>query len=139
MSLSIINDNLVTPSALRSKLSQSTASSVPVQVPGATDLSTGFGANNSTYYYCTGTATLAITLPVASSSYRGKILHISNHISPTQAVTLPNSTNNSTSGLVKNTSGTDLNASGTATLLAGAGNWVTLVCDGSAWVAVMSE
>ena len=136
MSLSIINDNSVTPSALRSRLIQSTASSVPVLVAGATDLSTGFGANNSTYYYCTAAA--LITLPVASSAYRGKIVHISNHAA--NLITLPNSVNNTTSGLVKSVTGADLNAGAGGTLLAAtAGTWVTLVCDGSAWVAVMSE
>ncbi len=134
MSLSIINDNSVTPSALRSRLIQSTASSVPVNIAGATDLSSGFGANNSTYYYCTAAA--LITLPAASSAYRGKIVHISNHAA--NLITVPIS--GVASGLVKTITGADLNAAGTGTLLAAtAGTWVTLVCDGSAWVAVMSE
>jgi len=137
MSLSIINDNLVTPSDLRSKLIQSTASSVAVNVTGATDLSSGFGANNSTYYYCTAAAT--ITLPVASSAYRGKIVHISNHSANT--IQVPASNGNTTAGLVKSISGADINPLAVAgTLLTNtAGTWVTLVCDGSAWVAIMAE
>lgn len=113
-SLSIVNDSVVS----RSDVLQGV---LPVFLSANTDLSSGFGNSSSLYYICT--AALTITLPTDFARHRGKIVNISSHV-----------------GAVSSAANVKTIAGGTTTTLcAGAGNWVTLLCDGSAWNIIMSD
>jgi len=96
-------------------------STVPLVLGGNRDLTVDIN-NNRTYFICT--AALTLTLPAASSYYRGRVIHVSSHVG----------TVNTAGGTV-----TGLNGSTITTLLSGAGNWATLVCDESSWVVVMAD
>jgi len=106
---------------------------VPVLLSANTDLNAlGLGSvAGSNMYYITN-APLQLTFPANYSAYDGRVLHV---LSYNGAVTVPASS--STSGVVTrlDTGGAPING---GTLLAAAGNWATLVCDGvSGWLVSM--
>lgn len=125
---SVVNDtvNVSDPSAPQPR--------VPVLLSSNTDLNAlGLGsACGSNMYYIT-TAPLQLTFPANYSSYQGRVIHV---LSYNGAVTVPASS--ATSGVVSriDTGGAPING---GSLLLIAGNWATLVCDGSTgWLVAMT-
>lgn len=127
----IVNDILNVSSL--SQLAASSNNRLPVDLSGTSaDLHASGLSSANLYYRINSNAAFTLTLPANYSAYKGRVLHIVNGAAnavSTAAVT-------SSSGALYNTAGT-----ATTTFLAGvAGNWATLVCDGSTgWYVVASS
>ena len=105
---------------------------LPTTAGASADLHASGLSSANLYYRINSNAAFTLTLPANYSAYKGRVLHIVNGAAnavSTAAVT-------SSSGALYNTAG-----SATTTFLAGvAGNWATLVCDGSTgWYVVASS
>lgn len=105
---------------------------LPTTAGASADLHASGLSSANLYYRINSNAAFTLTLPANYSAYKGRVLHIVNGAAnavSTAAVT-------TSSGALYNTAGSAI----TSFLAGVAGNWATLVCDGSTgWYVVASS
>lgn len=105
---------------------------LPTTAGASADLHASGLSSANLYYRINSNAAFTLTLPANYSAYKGRVLHIVNGA----ANAVSTATVSSTSGALYNTAGTAI----TSFLTGVAGNWATLVCDGSTgWYVVASS